>query len=117
MNFHKNNPLINNNYTFITPTLIREIGLMKTNIYINNYYYNIEMELPGFIKPNIYIKYYKKFLTIIASNYPTNKYLYQERFYGKIKRTFYIGEIDINQIKTKYYNGILLISFPNNLID
>lgn len=36
----------------------------------------------------------------------------RERFYGEVKRSFYIGEKKESDIKANYENGILTISFP-----
>ena len=39
-------------------------------------------------------------------------YVRRERFYGEIKRSFFIGEKKEIDIKANYENGILIISFP-----
>ena len=39
-------------------------------------------------------------------------YIRRERFYGQIKRCFYIGMKKENDVKAKYSEGVLTISFP-----
>ena len=46
----------------------------------------------------------------------TEVYVRRERFYGEVKRSFYIGEKKESDIKANYENGILTISFPKEEI-
>ena len=41
-----------------------------------------------------------------------SKYVRRERFYGEIKRSFYIGMKKDTDLKAKYIDGILTITFP-----
>ena len=67
-------------------------------------------------KENIKIIYENGYLTIKASkthlSSNPNTYIRRERFFGEIKRSFYIGIKKEADIKATYINGILQISFP-----
>ena len=89
---------------------------MKTDIYEHDNKYILEIDLPGIKKENIKINYENGYLTISAeknvlSSSP-NTYVRRERFYGEIKRSFYIGIKKETDLKAKYSEGILTISFP-----
>ena len=89
---------------------------MKTDIYEKDNKYILEIDLPGIKKENIKINYENGYLTISAeknvlSSSP-NTYVRRERFYGEIKRSFYIGIKKETELKAKYSEGILTISFP-----
>ena len=88
---------------------------MKTDIYELNNKYIIETDLPGIKKDNIKINYENGYLTIKVNKTPLispNTYIRKERFYGEIKRTFYIGIKKETDIKASYQEGILKIIFP-----
>lgn len=89
---------------------------MKTDIFELNNKYILEIELPGIKKENIKITYENGYLTIIGrkntlSSTP-DKYIRRERFYGEIKRSFYIGLKKETDIKANYSIGLLTITFP-----
>ena len=66
-------------------------------------------------KEDILINYENGYLTIKAVKkveLKTEVYVRRERFYGEVKRSFYIGEKKESDIKANYENGILTISFP-----
>ena len=89
---------------------------MKTDIFELNNKYILEIELPGIKKEDIKITYDNGYLTIIGrknnlSSSP-DKYIRRERFYGEIKRSFYIGIKKETDIKANFINGILSITFP-----
>ena len=89
---------------------------MKTDIYEKDNKYILEIDIPGIKKENIKINYDNGYLTIAAekNNLPADpsKYVRRERFYGEIKRSFYIGIKKDTDLKAKYIDGILSITFP-----
>jgi HSP20 family protein len=90
---------------------------MQCDIYEKDNNINIEMDIPGFNKEDINIEINKGNLVVIAEkNEEENedkKYLRRERkFYGKYQRSFYLGEIDEENIEASFENGILKISIP-----
>ena len=93
----------------------KEREYMKTDIYESDGRYYLETDLPGIKKDNIKITYDNGYLTINAEKkfLSTNPetYIRRERFYGEIKRSFYIGIKKESDILAKYKEGVLTISF------
>lgn len=90
---------------------------MKCDIYEENGNYHIEADVPGIDKKNINIECEDGYLTITATkedhNEESNKnYSKKERFYGKCQRRFYVGDIDTENIKANFNNGVLNITIP-----
>lgn len=90
---------------------------MQCDIYEKDNNINIEMDIPGFNKEDINIEINKGNIVVTAEkNEEENedkKYLRRERkFYGKYQRSFYLGEIDEENIEASFENGILKISIP-----
>ena len=112
----KRNYYLNDYFDLFDIPYTREKEYMKTDIYEKNNRYFIEMDLPGIRKTDIKINYENGYLTIKATknilNSEPNTYVRRERFYGEIKRSFYIGIKKENDIKATYQEGILQISFP-----
>lgn len=112
----KRNYYLNDYFDLFDRNVYKEKEYMKTDIFQSNNKYIIEIDLPGIKKDNIKITYENGYLTIIATKTTLtsnpNTYIRRERFYGEIKRSFYIGIKNENDIKASYQNGILLISFP-----
>ena len=112
----KRNYYLNDYFDLFDNPYNREKEYMKTDIFEKDNKYIIETDLPGIKKENIKISYENGYLTIkvtkntLSSN--PNTYVRRERFYGEIKRSFYIGIKRESDIKASYQHGILLISFP-----
>lgn len=91
---------------------------MKCDIYEKDNVYYVEADIPGYDKNDIKIEFNKGSLNIIAEvkKEPTEhdkKYLRRERkYYGKVERSFYLGEVDEDAIEATFNNGILKISIP-----
>lgn len=91
---------------------------MKCDIYEKDDIYNVEVDIPGIKKEDIKIEFSKGTLTISAESKKeeidnSRKYLHRERkMYGKIQRSFYLGDIDEENIKATFNDGILKIEVP-----
>lgn len=90
---------------------------MKCDIYEKNGNYYIEADVPGIEKENINLECEDGYLTITAvkeENQEENdkNYSKKERFYGKVQRRFYVGDIDADTIKASFNNGVLNITIP-----
>lgn len=91
---------------------------MKCDIYEKDNSYNLEMDVPGFNKQDIKIEYNKGTLTISAEKNEEKdekedkKYIRRERFYGKLSRSFYLGDIDEEGIKAEFKDGTLKVIAP-----
>ena len=100
---------------------IREENRMKCDIYEKDNVYNVEVDIPGISKENIKIECNKGTLTITAESKKeeidnSKKYLHRERrSYGKVQRSFYLGDIDEENIKASFNDGILKIEVPKRL--
>ncbi|MGM9882506.1 MAG: Hsp20/alpha crystallin family protein [Bacilli bacterium] len=106
---------LNDYFTLIDSPFLKEKEFMKTDIREYQNKYIIEIDLPGLKKEDITINYENGYLTIKATKnteLKTEVYVRRERFYGEVKRSFYIGEKKETDIKASYENGILTITFP-----
>lgn len=79
--------------------------------------YLVESELPGFSKEDIEIDYRNNYLTIKATrNHEENgnkdQIIRSERYYGEFIRRFYVENINDENIKAKFQNGILKLEIP-----
>lgn len=95
----------------------KENAVMKCDIYEKEGNFHIEVDVPGFNKENINIECKNGYLTIEATkessdNETDKNYIRKERSYGKYTRTFYLGEIDEENIEARYNNGTLCIIVP-----
>ena len=113
--FPRRNYYLNDYFDLFDNQYNREKEFMKTDIFEHNNKYIIEMDLPGIKKEDIKIIYESGYLTIkaikkhLTSN--PNTYIRRERFYGEIKRSFYIGLKKESEIIATFQQGILQISF------
>lgn len=92
---------------------------MKCDIYEKDNMYHIEVDIPGFNKEKIKIEVNNDFLIITAekqneiNNDNENKnYIHRERTYGKYQRSFYLKNLDSNNINASFENGVLKIIVP-----
>ena len=92
---------------------------MKCDVYEKDGKYNIEVDIPGYNKDEVKIEAKDGYLTISAEKKiekneekEDKKYFYHERRYGKVERSFYIGDMDQDKIKAKMENGILKVTIP-----
>lgn len=91
---------------------------MRCDIFEKDNVFNLEMDIPGFEKKDINIEYNKGTLTVTAEKKIENeaaddkKYIRRERFYGKMARSFYLGDIEEENIKAEFKDGTLKIIAP-----
>lgn len=90
---------------------------MPTDVREDEYNYYLEIDVPGFEKENISINFENNCLLIEAKR-EVNKeenmdsYIKQERFLGTCKRKYFFNNLDFENIKAKYDNGVLKIEAP-----
>ena len=95
-------------------------GLMKTDVRDKDGNYELDIELPGYKKDEISLSLENGYLGVGASKTvneeekdDNGKLLRQERYSGAMQRSFYVGEgIDENDVKAKFEDGVLSLSFP-----
>jgi len=90
---------------------------MKCDIYEKGGDYHIEMDVPGFDKKDISINVDNGYLTITAEKQNEEKdeeknYIRRERSYGKYERSFYLGDLETDNIKAEFNNGMLKLTVP-----
>ena len=92
---------------------------IKCDIYEKDGNYHIEMDVPGFDKKDISIEANDGYLTITAEKNSEDEeknenknYIRRERVYGKVERSFYLGDLDQDKIDAEFKNGILNIVVP-----
>lgn len=90
---------------------------IKSDIYEKNDRLVVEMEAPGYTKDDISISIDKGTLSITfekeEEDSENKKYLHRERkSYSKVSRSFYLGDIDEEDIDASFKNGILIVSAP-----
>lgn len=105
---------------FFTPMKGDDFSKMKCDIYEKNGIYTMEMDIPGFNKEDVKIEVDDNdYLTITAektsesdSSDDGKNYVRKERCYGKYQRSFYVGDIDKENIDASFENGILKVTMP-----
>lgn len=94
-------------------------NLMKTDVKEVENGYEVDIDLPGFKKENIQLSYENGYLTVCASKGldkdekgKDGQYIRQERYCGQMSRSYYIGDVNKNDIHAKYDGGVLQLSIP-----
>ena len=98
-------------------------ALMKTDIREVDGNYELTVDLPGFDKEHMKLHLKDGYLTIEASRTENQdekdengKYLRRERYSGSCQRTFFVGKaLTQEDIKAKYENGVLKVTFPKEV--
>ena len=79
--------------------------------------YTLEADFPGMKKEDINIDYSQGYLTISGEKKTEKEdkekkenYIRKERHYEKASRSFYVGDINKDEIKAKFENGVLEIT-------
>lgn len=90
---------------------------MKCDIYEKDNKYFLELSVPGVNKENINIECKDGYLTVTAEHKEENEdktknYIRKERSYGKSQRSFYVGDVEVDDIKAEFKDGILNIAIP-----
>lgn len=91
--------------------------LMRTDVIEEDDKYVLNVDIPGFNKEDIKVTFNEGYLRIEATKEEATEqnetnYIRRERHYGSCSREFYLGDIDEEQVKANYTNGILNITVP-----
>lgn len=94
-------------------------SIMRTDIKETESNYLLDIELPSFDKKDIKVEITDGYLNVEATKKEEKdeknkdgKIIRQERHYGTLKRSYYVGNVDINDVKGKFEQGILKIEVP-----
>ena len=88
------------------------------DIYLEDGKYHVEMDLPGYNKEDIHLEAHKGSIIITAKKETKEeekegkKYVRRERTFGRIERSFYLGDIDDENISAEFKDGILRVTVP-----
>lgn len=88
------------------------------DIYLEDGKYHVEMDLPGYNKEDIRLEAHKGSIIITAKKETKEeekegkKYVRRERTFGRIERSFYLGDIDDENISAEFKDGILKVTIP-----
>ena len=90
---------------------------MDSDIYLKDGVYHADIDIPGFNKEDIQIEFHKGTITIKAEkefneDKENKKYIRHERRFNKLERSFYFSDIDEENIKAEYTNGVLHLTIP-----
>lgn len=91
--------------------------MMKTDVEDVGNAYLMQIEIPGYRKEDIRISIDNGNLIVEAKSAckkeetdESHKIIYQERHFGNVRRSFYIGNVPMESIAASYENGILSVS-------
>ena len=94
-------------------------NLMKTDVKDVNDHYEVAVDLPGFQKDEVNVELENGYLTISAAKGldkdqkdDEGHYIRQERYSGSCSRSFYVGDIQPEDLHAKYEDGILKLTLP-----
>ena len=94
-------------------------NLMKTDVKDVNDHYEVAVDLPGFQKDEVNVELENGYLTISTAKGldkdqkdDEGHYIRQERYSGSCSRSFYVGDIQPEDIHAKYEDGILKLTLP-----
>ncbi len=91
-------------------------SMMQTDIKEDKDGYTVLMNMPGVDKKDVKMDFADGYLTVSVNHEETNdekkdgKFVRRERRMVKGSRSFYLGDIDEEQIKAKFENGVLNVS-------
>ncbi len=79
--------------------------------------YLIEADLPGIKKEDVNVEYDNRYLTISAKKedmveQKAENFVRRERHYGEFRRSFYVDNIDENNITANLADGVLKVTLP-----
>lgn len=75
----------------------------------------IDIDLPGIKKENIAVALKDGYLTVrveVKGKETDDRYLRRERFMGTAQRSYYVGDLEEKDVKAKFEDGVLTLSFP-----
>lgn len=95
---------------------------MKCDIYEKENTYHVDMDLPGFKKDEIKVECNKGNLIVSAEKKheeeekdEKKKYIRRERIYGKYSRSFYLGDVDEENIEASYVMVLYILLFQKSM--
>lgn len=94
-------------------------GGPRTDIREKEGNYILDMDLPGYDRNDVCVEVENGYLTVRAErkaekeqSEENGKYIRRERSYGAVSRSFYVGDVDEQDVKACYKDGTLSVTFP-----
>ena len=89
----------------------------KCDIYEKDNEYHIEMDAPGFSKDNLMVEVDNGYVTIKLAKSESKEdkdknYIRRERNVTEYQRSFYVGDVDSEQIKATFKDGTIDVVVP-----
>ncbi len=99
----------------------KETPKFRCDIYEKNNKYYIEADLPGYEKEDVVIETDEGYLTLKVSKKKESteedrNYIKKERYSSEYHRSFYTGDINPDEVKAEFKNGVLKIEIPKKEI-
>ena len=118
---HRNNDFLDEAFdSFFRPFYVdSESSFMKTDIKETDTSYVLDVEMPGFDKKDISLKFESGYITISAkkdTEGDNGRYIRRERAVS-YSRSYYMGDVNEKLIKAKYENGVLTVTIPKEKPD
>ena len=91
--------------------------MLSTDIEEKEDSYVVNVDVPGAKKEDINVDLENGYLTIGVQEKEEKedkKYLHHERFFGSYSRTFYLGEVDKENVSASLDNGVFTIVLPKS---
>lgn len=96
-----------------------DLAEFKTDVLDEGDHYELEADLPGFRKEDIKLELQGDNLVISAQRHSSaeeknkdGKVIRMERSYGSYQRSFNVSQIDTDNIRAAYDNGVLKLNLP-----
>ena len=94
-------------------------SIMKTDVKETEKNYILDVDLPGFKKEDVNLNLENGYLTISAKREHKvdnedrkENFVRRERSFGQFSRSFYVGDVEQDEIEAHLENGILTIKLP-----
>ena len=91
----------------------------KVDVHEQSGKYTVKADLPGFQKENIQVDFEQDILTIQATNHnevdeknENGTYIRKERSIGSVTRRFNFKQVEEENVKANYKDGVLTIELP-----
>ena len=95
----------------------QRIRNMKTDVKETDTEYLLDIEMPGYNKNNVEITVNDGYLTVTGKKEENKEtehknYVTKERYSGSVSRSWYIGDVNVEEVKASFDDGVLKISVP-----
>ncbi|HHT39505.1 MAG: Hsp20/alpha crystallin family protein [Acholeplasmatales bacterium] len=90
---------------------------LRTDLIEQERDYLFKVDLPGVNKEDIKINLKNNYLTITVEKkeekeVEESRYLRKERYFGSATRSYYVGNVNTDDLKASYENGVLEVVVP-----